>query len=98
MKQRGRTPDETPDEWRFGHGIITNELMLTCNYCGSVHPDVFVQKLREGWRWICTDKNYYFQHLSDEQRREIVEMVNSGRVAFGESGLYRLPFFMSRSS
>jgi hypothetical protein len=113
--QQGGAPDATPDRWEYGHGIISGDgLCLTCNYCGSAHPDFFMEKIRDGWVWRGTDKNYkayldmpggqsqvakfYFQHLSDEQRQELVELVNAKRVQFGESGLYVLPFFMTRAS
>lgn len=43
------------------------------------------------------ETKFYFQHLSDKQRREVVGLVNAGRVKFGPSGLYRLPFFMSHA-
>lgn len=43
------------------------------------------------------ETKFYFKHLSDEQQREVVELVNAGSVRFGPSGLYRLPFFMTRT-
>lgn len=102
------TPDRW--EYGHGLATGDHEGILTCSYCGSAHPDAFVTKLRdEGWEWHGTDKNYkaylhrpghgdvakfYFPHLSDEQRQELVDLVNAGRVRFGAAGLYRLPYFM----
>lgn len=41
-----------------------------------------------------TVAKFYYQHLSDAQRDEFVELVNSGRIRFGYPGhLYVLPFF-----
>ncbi len=52
MFQAGGDPTETPDEWRIREGL------LRCNYCGSLHPDTFIEKLRSGWVVGPTDKSY----------------------------------------
>lgn len=40
---------------------------------------------------------FYFQHLSVEQRKALVDMVNARTIHFGHpGGFYRLPFFMVR--
>jgi len=51
-------PDQ--DCWEFGHGLTGGnaERLLTCSYCGSVHPDAFMEKVREGWVVGPTDKSY----------------------------------------
>lgn len=37
---------------------------------------------------------FYYQHLSDEQRTEFIELINSGQMQIGYPGhLYVLPFF-----
>lgn len=114
MFQQGGPPDETPDHWAYGHGLVTgdDEDILTCSYCGSAHPDFFAKRVAEGWLWHGTDKSYkaylakptgeqvakfYYQHLSEPQRRALVHLVNAGGVQFGDSGLYVLPFFMTRA-
>lgn len=121
----------------------------TCSYCGSLSPDLFMERLGRGDVLLSpTDKNYkvyvhndggepfkqtyrdcppgepphmpeacshwvtretegtkfYFQHLSERQRRRFVELYNLNRLRFrsyadGEPvvvprGFYRLPFFM----
>jgi hypothetical protein len=59
MFQQGGPPDELPDEWSLREPLGgAGERFLVCNYCGSLHPDVFMEKLREGWIAGPTDKNY----------------------------------------
>lgn len=151
------------DSWTTGHGLVGQENVgASCSFCGSLHPDRFMDLVRDGWIVGPTDKNYkaylsrpltdeeaaakrerwmtgdaiarairdlgnqdgktaeqiqvdldaewerqapgwlhgsqeakfYYQHLSDTQRDEFVELVNSGRMRFGYPGhLYVLPFF-----
>jgi hypothetical protein len=99
-----------PDVWRYGGGIITADLILTCSYCGSAHPDWFMEVVAEGWEVGATDKSYkayisrpgesavakfYFQHLSHEQRTAFVDLYNARKIRFDRGGgFYRLPFFM----
>lgn len=50
------------------------------------------------WVWK-TDEvpetKFYFQHLSDEQKRRFVELFNEKKLLIGYPGyFYRLPFFM----
>lgn len=116
IPQRCPRRDEGPnffpegDLWAYGHGIITKRKILTCNYCGSCHPDFFMEKLQEGWQLGTTDKNYkaylgtpegedvakfYFQHLSEEQRQEFVRLINEKKITFsGGFGFSRLPYFV----
>lgn len=47
------------DEWRLceplgGAGIR----LFICSFCGSLHPDTFMEKIREGWVVGPTDKSY----------------------------------------
>jgi len=109
----------------------------TCSYCGSLNPDTFMQRIKEGtvevgptdkgykvyvkslsaeqpfkhtyridhddtgdqtkWVWITRDADnskFYFQHLSDEQKTEFVELYNEKCMKVGYPGyLYTLPFF-----
>lgn len=80
---------------------------LACSHCGSLHPDPFMEAASKGVRLGPTDKNYkvyvdgfgsgkfYFQHLSDEQRREFVRLLNEKKVAFSHPGRFLvLPFFI----
>lgn len=126
----------------------------TCTWCGSLHPDAFMQAAESGVEIQPTDKDYksyldlpnpdvgkpvlfstwnnppadvlerikgdpnwkqtgprsweeyrpaparrhhkfYFQHLSDEQRRHFVELLNAKAVKIGYPGrFYRMPFFI----
>lgn len=48
-----------PDEWRGQGGIIGQEKIgLGCSYCGSLHPDRFMELVREGCVVGPTDKSY----------------------------------------
>lgn len=80
----------------------------TCSYCGSMHPDAFMERLEAGDATLDpTDKSYkvyvktqglygkfYFQHLSADQRKRFIELHNAGRLNMGPPGrFYVLPFF-----
>jgi hypothetical protein len=79
---------------------------LGCSYCGSVPPAEFMDAVRSGVQVGPTDKSYkaylgsemrkfYYQHLSDQQRQEFVDLHNARTIAWGEPGYpYVLPFFM----
>lgn len=42
------------------------------------------------------EAKFYFQHLSDDQRAEFVDLYNERKITFGEPGdFYRFPFFMA---
>lgn len=103
-----------PDYWRTIGGLNR------CTYCGSLHPDEFMRRLRAGDEIGPTDKSYkaymapdhakfYFQHLSVEQRREFIDMLNvkNGHADLAPEGtpamrigypghLYTEPFFVTR--
>jgi hypothetical protein len=108
-----RSPDQ-PDDWRIIDG------QLRCTYCGSLHPDTFMERARNGEEVGPTDKSYkayldnpwakfYFQHLSPEQRRAFIDMLNvkNGHADLAPEGtpamnigypgrFYTEPFFMVR--
>ncbi|MEZ0089953.1 hypothetical protein [Streptacidiphilus sp. EB129] len=47
------------DTWHTGGGLIGQEdAGLSCSYCGSLHPDRFMELVREGWIVEPTDKSY----------------------------------------
>jgi hypothetical protein len=51
--------DEGLDEWRDDRGLAgQNRIGLSCSFCGSLHPDRFMELLREGWVLVPTDKRY----------------------------------------
>jgi hypothetical protein len=93
---------EDLDTWLPGDWVM-------CSFCGSLKPDHFLDRVREGWKIDPTDKTYkayihnpsggqhkvYFQHLSEDQKREFVDLYNSGTVNLGVPGVfYVMPFFM----
>jgi hypothetical protein len=95
----------TPDQWHITHDY-RDTILKTCSFCGSLHPDDFMDRVRSGVEVGPTDKNYkayiggsggpkfYYQHLSADQRREFVELLNDGTMRVGYPGhFYRLPFF-----
>jgi hypothetical protein len=47
---------ENLDAYSSGHGIIGQG--RGCTYCGSMHPDDFMDAMREGATLGVTDKNY----------------------------------------
>ncbi len=47
------------DRWTTGHGLVGQEQVgLSCSFCGSLHPDRFMELIREGWIIGPTDKSY----------------------------------------
>ena len=60
------------DSWTTGHGLRgQDEVGLSCSFCGSLHPDRFMQLVRDGWIVGPTDKGYkaYLESpLTDEQK------------------------------
>lgn len=101
---------ESQDTWTDRGGVAPS-----CSYCGSLHPDRFMELAREGWTVGPTDKTYkaylstpegegvhreakfYFQHLSEQQQNEFIELVNDHTMKVGYPGhFYVLPFFCAR--
>ena len=81
----------------------------TCSYCGSAHPDDFMAAVEAGKTLTPTDKDYkaycdgltnpaqkfYFYHLSEEQMRAFVDLLNANKITFAFPGhFYRKPFFI----
>jgi hypothetical protein len=97
------------DQWR-DHAHNTQGGKHSCGYCGSVHPDEFMQAVRDGVEVIPTDKNYkaylqgpqfshakfYYQHLSEAQKDEFLRLLNAKAVKVGVPGFfYTLPYFLA---
>lgn len=55
---------------------------------------------RSKWVWTTRETStgkFYFQHLSVEQRKRFIELLNAKKIKFkGSSGFYVLPFFLTR--
>lgn len=117
----------------------------TCDYCGSLDPDVFMARLEAGdvivvptdknykvyvrnnggtpfkqtyrtdqppkpgevmvdpmdqskWIWTTrevSETEFYFEHLSVDQRKRFVELLNAKKLNLDYPGyLYRLPYFV----
>lgn len=95
------------DEWQ----VRGDDRPHQCSYCGSVRPDYFLEQLKQGIELGVTDKAYkaylhisdtgqppvkfYYQHLSMQQRHEMVAMLNARQVNYGYPGGFTvLPFFI----
>ncbi|WP_297827405.1 hypothetical protein [Mycobacterium sp.] len=46
-----------PDTWTSRESL-SGGIGPTCSYCGSLHPDTFMEKIRAGWIVEPTDKPY----------------------------------------
>ncbi len=80
-----------------------------CSFCGSVSGDELMAYIEAGGELTPTDKDYkaylsghakfYYQHLSEEQGRRFVDLVNEGKVKLAYPGhFYVRPFFMAPAS
>jgi hypothetical protein len=110
----------------------------TCDYCGSILPDVFMGRLEAGnvtldptdktykvyvhndggepfrqsyrtdddrsedqsqWVWTTREQSqakFYFQHLTENQRKRFVELLREGKLRLNYPGrFYVLPFFIT---
>lgn len=96
------------DTYKAGHGLIGQA--RGCSYCGSMHPDDFMEEARSGRELGVTDKNYkvyvegptkgkfYYQHLSTEQKKEFVDLYNAKTLHIGWPGFFTVyPYFMGRA-
>ena len=97
---------ENMDRW------AKRERHLTCTFCGSLHPDTFIELVEAGFQVGPTDKSYkaylvapdgahvgkfYYQHLSKEQQMHFIEIYNAGNMHVGYPGyFYCLPYFCSQ--
>ncbi|HEY2763436.1 MAG TPA: hypothetical protein VGJ13_05400 [Pseudonocardiaceae bacterium] len=93
------------DGFERGHGLV-GQSDPACTYCGSLSGDRFMELVHEGAEVGPTDKSYkayvggqakfYFQHLSDAQKLEFVELLNAGKVQIGYPGHFYVPPFFVR--
>lgn len=75
-----------------------------CSFCGSLSPELFLERVEKGEKVVPTDKNYkaylgndkfYFPHFSKDQRIKFIELLNAKKVQFDAPGhFYVLPFFI----
>ncbi|MEA3042986.1 MAG: hypothetical protein QOH47_824 [Sphingomonadales bacterium] len=99
-----------PTSRMFCMGITANwRDDRTCSYCGSLHPDDFMEQVEAGAELIPTDKRYkvyirsaergqqkfYFEHLDNAQRDRFLELLNAAGLKLALPGFfYVLPFFI----
>jgi hypothetical protein len=79
----------------------------TCSYCGSISAEEFFKRVDAGEEITPTDKSYkayigndntkfYFQHLSDGDKRLFIEYLNNHRFDIAVPGyFYTRPYFIS---
>lgn len=83
----------------------------TCSYCGSLSPAKFFEAIEAGAEIGPTDKNYkvyvkgdshakfYFQHLSEDDKRHFIDLMNANKVLIGyPHHFYVRPFFIDDKS
>lgn len=93
------------DDWK-----TRKDNKRTCSYCGSLHPNDFIDAVTAGIEIGPTDKDYkvyvklgeftkfYFQHLPKDQQQMFVDAINAKTVNIGAPGhFYVFPFFMTQS-
>lgn len=74
------------DAWTTGHGLIGQDAVgLSCSFCGSLHPDRFMELVREGWEVGPTDKNYkaYLRQplTTEEEAQQKADWIRRDAVA-----------------
>lgn len=125
--------------WDRQEGLDNWREDARCSFCGSLNPDVLMQRLEAGdvelgptdksykvyvrnsggapflqtyrdcprgsaphmaeecTHWVTrevSETKFYFQHLSADQQRRFIELLNARKVKFGYPGhFYVLPFF-----
>jgi hypothetical protein len=74
------------DRWATGHGLVGQDrVALSCSFCGSLHPDRFMELVREGWIVGPTDKSYkaYLESplTDDEKAAKRQQWMDRGAIA-----------------
>lgn len=100
---RGSGPDI--DEWREDSGLINQK--RGCSYCGSMHPEDFMDAVRDGVELSPTDKPYkiyvgrhmstgkfYTQHLTPEHSNEFRELYEDGSMNVGYPGHFYATLYL----
>src|SRR5690349_1137501 len=97
--RRGLLEGALLDHWR-AHAHNAGPGVRSCSYCGSVHPDDFMQAIKDGVEIGPTDKSYktymhgpgfggakfYLQHLSEDQKKAFVDHLNDRTMKVGYPG------------
>lgn len=96
------------DFWR----VYATGAPATCCYCGSINADVFMSMVEDQRVTLTpTDDSqkvyvdgeglqsakFYFEHMSDAQRRRFIELYNERKLRFYQAQpFYVLPYFMQQ--
>ena len=59
--RRYHIADTKPDNWSVGSSLSPYDKdlnLLHCSYCGSLHPDIFMDLIQQDYYIIPTDKDY----------------------------------------
>jgi len=99
-------PQEMLDTWEVRSNAYGTQRRC-CSFCGSIHPDDFMQLVGDGRKLFPTSKSYkvylppdhdkfYFMHLSPDQQRQFVGWANEGRVKT-DGPWNPLPYFIGTS-
>lgn len=77
------------DTWTTGHGLVGIQgEQPSCSFCGSLHPDVFMQWLRDGGQIGTTSKNYKV-YIDCPYPNERYGETTERQVAVDGGGSYR---------
>lgn len=99
----GRGGVEDEDTWRDTGGIIGQK--GACSYCGSMHPEDFMDAARDGKEIGPTDKSYkvyvgdhegkfYTHHLHPNHSNEFYDLVMDGMVNIGYPGHFYAKLYL----
>jgi len=102
------TPQRSEDTWQSRNIFQDVDLNKSCSFCGSLHPQSFLDLIERGAELIPTDKSYkayvafnatkvkfYFEHLSREDINRYIELSEKGKINFGYPGFfYKKPYFL----
>lgn len=74
------------DAWTTGHGLVGQAALgRSCSFCGSLHPDQFMELVRDGWEVGPTDKSYkaYLRQpfTAEEEAQQKADWISRDAVA-----------------
>ena len=77
-----------PDTWDSRAGL-SGGIGPSCSHCGSLSPDVFMAKIREGWIVEPTDKGYK-AYLDQPYTAEELESIKTGSAIWQHARMMKL--------
>lgn len=69
-----------PDTWA-NRPSLSGGIGPSCSYCGSLHPDTFMEKIREGWIVGPTDKPWKV-YVDKPYEPEEIERIKTGSITW----------------